>query len=269
MTDTPAWARDPETQVLAERRGGVLLLTLNRPERLNAWNPVMEGRFFDLLAEADDDPGVRAVVVTGAGRGFCAGADMAALAMVDAAGFRPGERPLSFATTLRTPVIAAVNGPVAGIGLVLALYADVRFAAEDAKFTTSFSRRGLVAEYGAAWHLPRLIGTGRALDLLLSARVVLGDEAGRMGLADRVLPRAEVLDAALEYARTLAEECSPASMALIKGQVYRALEGGLADAEAEAAALMPEAFAGPDFTEGVAAYLEKRPARFADLPPRA
>lgn len=270
MTETPGWAADPESQVLAEREGGVLVLTLNRPDRLNAWNPAMERRVFDLMADADDDPDVRAIVVTGAGRGFCAGADLEALSAIgaDTARFRQGERPPSFPTSLRKPVIAAINGPVAGVGLVVALFADVRFAADDAKITTSFAQRGLVAEYGIAWQLPRLVGTGRALDLLLSSRVLLGDEAERIGLVDRVLPRADVLGAALDYARDLAANCSPASMAMIKRQVYRGLETDLDTATAEATALMPDAFAGPDFAEGVRSYLERRPPRFAGLPPR-
>ncbi|CAM3685787.1 enoyl-CoA hydratase-related protein [Nocardiopsis rhodophaea] len=268
MAETPEWARDPQSQVLREERDGVLLLTLNRPAKLNAWNPVMEQRLFDLMAEADDDSAVRVIVVTGAGRGFCAGADMEALASVDTETFRHGARPLSFPTALRKPVIAAINGPVAGVGLVVALFADLRFAADDAKFTTAFSQRGLIAEYGIAWQLPQLVGTSRALDLLLSSRVVRGAEAERMGMVDRALPSDQVLDAALEYARVLAATCSPASMASIKGQVYRALESSLDAATAEADALMPPVFDTPDFAEGVASYQEKRPPEFRGLPPR-
>ncbi|GAB3208529.1 enoyl-CoA hydratase-related protein [Marinactinospora endophytica] len=266
MSETPDWARDPQRQVLSERRDGVLLLTLNRPERLNAWTPAMEERLFDLLEEADGDPRVRAIVVTGAGRGFCAGADMEALAALDPASFRHGRRPMSMPVGVRKPVIAAVNGAVAGVGLVAALFADLRFVARDAKITTAFSRRGLIAEYGIAWQLPRLVGTSRALDLLLSSRIVLGEEAERIGLADRVLPREEVLEAALEYAGELARSCSPMSMATIKAQVYRGLETGLEEAAREAAELMPGAFASPDFHEGVAAFLERRPAAFPGLP---
>ncbi|ASU85353.1 enoyl-CoA hydratase [Nocardiopsis gilva YIM 90087] len=268
MAETPAWARDPESQVLREERDGVLLLTLNRPATLNAWNPVMEKRLFDLMDQADDDPAVRAIVVTGAGRGFCAGADMEALASVEPGTFEHGTRPLSFPTTLRKPVIAAINGPVAGVGLVVALFADLRFAADNAKFTMAFSQRGLIAEYGVAWQLPRLVGTSRALDLLLSSRVVRGAEAERMGLVDRALPTEQVLEAALDYARTLAATCSPASMAAIKGQIYRALETGLDAATAEADALMPPVFDTPDFAEGIASYQEKRPPAFRGLPPR-
>ncbi|MFD0774557.1 enoyl-CoA hydratase-related protein [Streptomonospora algeriensis] len=251
--------------VLGERDGGVLRLTLNRPDRLNAWTPQMAERMFALLREADADPQVRAIVITGAGRAFCAGADMEALSGISGARLEVDGRSMALPATLRKPVVAAINGPAAGVGLALALFCDVRFAAGDAKLTTSFSRRGLVAEYGVAWQLPRLVGQGRALDLLLSSRVVLGEEALRMGMVDFSLPREEVLAEALSYAGTLAAECSPRSMATIKDQVLRAQEGGLDAAADEAAGLMADAFASDDFAEGIGSYLEKRPPRFLGL----
>jgi enoyl-CoA hydratase/carnithine racemase len=257
--------------VLSERHGAVLLLTLNRPERLNAWNEALQERYFALLDEAEQDPDVRVVVVTGAGRGFCAGADMEDLSQLgrvdpDAvteaqARSRPRERPLDF----RKPLIAAINGPAAGLGLVEALYADLRFATPEAKFTTAFARRGLIAEYGIAWLLPRLVGHSRALDLLMSARVVLGDEALAMGLVDRVLPAGDLLPAALAYAADLAENCSPRSMALMKQQVFQALDSDLPTAVASSTKLMHESFRHPDAAEGVHSYLERRPPQFAPL----
>jgi enoyl-CoA hydratase/carnithine racemase len=258
--------------VLAENTGGVLLLTLNRPEKLNAWTPAMEEQFFGALAAADADPAVRVIVVTGAGRGFCAGADLTALGAVDPtsiteADIHPSGKPISYALSLRKPVIAAINGPAAGIGLVIALYCDVRFAADDAKFTTAFSRRGLIAEHGIAWQLPRLVGASRAMDLLLSSRILLGDEAGRIGLVDHVLPVDEVLPAALAYARDLAENCSPRSMAIIKRQLLAALESDLDTSRREAVELMLASFTEDDFREGVLSHLEKRPPRFAALDP--
>lgn len=261
-TDTPEL-------VLAGRHGAVLLLTLNRPDRLNAWNLDLEERYFTLLDAAEADPEVRAVVVTGAGRGFCAGADMAELSQLGSVDpdtlarerARPRERPLSF----RKPLIAAVNGPVAGLGLVQALYCDLRFTTAEAKFTTSFVRRGLVAEYGIAWLLPRLVGQSRALDLLMSGRVVLGDEALAIGLVDRVLPADELLPFALAYAADLAENCSPRSMALMKEQVFAALDSDLPTAIAASTKLMNESFRHPDAAEGVHSYLERRPPRFAPL----
>ncbi|GAB3479104.1 enoyl-CoA hydratase-related protein [Nocardiopsis coralliicola] len=252
--------------VLREDGDGVCVLTLNRPDRLNAWTPEMEELLFDHLEDADRDPGIRAVVLTGAGRGFCAGADMDGLAGIgDGSDYRQPDRPKSLPLLLSTPVVAALNGAAAGLGLVVALHADVRFAAEDAKLTTSFSRRGLIAEYGIAWRLPRLVGAGHAADLLLSGRVVTGTEAARIGLVEHVLPREEVLPAAVGYARDLAAHCSPASMAAIKGQLLRSGDQDLAAAEEDAAALMPGAFAHPDFAEGITAYTERRPPRFAPL----
>jgi enoyl-CoA hydratase/carnithine racemase len=263
---------DASEPVLSERHGAVLLLTLNRPARLNAWNLALEDRYFALLDAAEADPEVRAVVVTGAGRGFCAGADLEDLSqlgtvdpdtLAEERTRRPRERPLSF----RKPLIAAINGPVAGLGLVQALYCDLRFATPEAKFTTAFARRGLIAEYGIAWLLPRLVGQSRALDLLMSARVVLGDEALSMGLVDRVLPAESLLPAALAYAADLAENCSPRSMAAVKEQVFQAMDSDLPTAVAVSTKLMHESFRHPDAAEGVHSYLERRPPRFAPLKP--
>ena len=262
--------RAPADLVLAERRDQVLLLTLNRPDRLNAWTDPLEERYFALLDEAEADPSVRAVVLTGAGRGFCAGADMANLSRLGStdpavraapARARPRERPLSF----RKPLIAAINGPVAGLGLVEALYCDVRFSTPSAKFTTAFVQRGLIAEYGIAWLLPRLIGHSRALDLLLSGRVILGDEAFALGLVDRVVPAPSLVAEAVDYAAALAASCSPTAMAVIKEQVFRAMDSDLPAAIASANKLMLESFQHPDAAEGVASYLEKRPPRFRPL----
>ncbi|WP_432843103.1 enoyl-CoA hydratase-related protein [Dactylosporangium sp. CA-092794] len=256
--------------VLAERRGPVLVLTLNRPERLNAWTDALEERYFDHLDAAERDPDVRAIVLTGAGRGFCAGADLDDLAAVGEMGLvpariRPRARPLS----LRKPMVAAINGAAAGLGLVEALYCDVRFATPQAKLTTSFAQRGLIAEYGIAWLLPRVVGLSRALDLLLSGRIVTGAEALAMGLVDRVVDGDELLEAAVGYARGLAEACSPWSMAQIKAQVYAALDADLVAAVADADRRMAVSFAGPDLAEGVRSHLQRRPPAFPGLPPQA
>ncbi|HEV2811966.1 MAG TPA: enoyl-CoA hydratase [Solirubrobacteraceae bacterium] len=255
--------------VLREVRDGVCVLTLNRPDRMNAWTHEMEARYFDLLEEADRDPETRVVVVTGAGRGFCPGFDMQALSDMSAgegsADVEAPRRPQAFPLTIRKPIVAAINGACAGIGLVQALMCDIRFAAAGAKFTTAFARRGLVAEHGSSWMLPRLVGPARALDLLLSGRVFLAEEAERLGVVNRVLPAETVLDEALAYARDLAENCSPAAMAAIKSQVYRDLERGLDDSVADANRLMLESFARPDFAEGVQSFVERRPPRFAPL----
>ena len=174
-------------------------------------------------------------------------------------------RPQTFPLSIEKPILAAINGPCAGIGLVLALMCDVRFAATNAKITTAFSRRGLVAEYGISWILPRLIGPARALDLLLSGRVLLGDEAAALGLANRAVAPERLHEDVMAYARELAVKCSPASMATMKRQVYADLERPLADALAEANRVMLESFAAPDFAEGVASFVERRDPRFAAL----
>jgi enoyl-CoA hydratase/carnithine racemase len=241
---------------------GVALLTLNRPDRLNAWTGEMEDLHFDLLGECGADPAVRVIVVTGAGRGFCAGADMDDLQGLEVSEETfAGRRPVRFPLSIPKPLIAAINGPVAGIGLVQALMCDLRFTVADAKFTTAFARRGLVAEHGISWILPRLVGPARALDLLMSARVLRGEEALALGLVNRVV-EGDVVEAALEYARDLAENCSPKAMAAIKQQVYGDLERGLAESVDGANAMMIESLRAPDFAEGVMSFVEKRPPKF-------
>ena len=252
--------------VLHDVRDGVALLTLNRPERLNAWTPEMEARYFGLLEEAGGDPAIRVIVVTGAGKGFCPGVDMSALQDIGAGGtFAHSGKPQTFPLTIPKPIIAAINGACAGLGLVQALMCDLRFAAAGAKFTTAFVRRGLVAEHGISWILPRLVGPARALDLLLSGRVFLADEALAMGLVNRVVAPEAVLDAALEYARELASASSPSAMAAIKHQVYRHYETDLATALRESNQLMAASLTRPDFKEGVAIFVDRRAPRFAPL----
>ena len=260
--------------VLSELREGVLILTLNRPDRLNAWTDALEADYFAALDAAENDPGVRAIVVTGAGRGFCAGADMDDLkgAAGDAGAHasvhdRPRER--TFPLTVRKPMIAAINGAVAGLGLVEALYCDLRFATPQAKITTAFVRRGLIAEYGMSWLLPRLIGHSAALDLLLSGRIVLGEEAHRLGLVDRLSEPDTVVADAVAYAQELAVHCSPWSMATIKAQVLADLDRDFASAVAAADGLMLDSFGRPDIQEGVRSYLEQRAPAFTPLPPRS
>jgi enoyl-CoA hydratase/carnithine racemase len=254
--------------VLKEVQDGVAVLTLNRPERLNAWTQELERVYFGMLAECAASQDVRVIVVTGAGRGFCAGADMQELQSLGENGASEAQvererTAQTFALSVPKPIIAAINGPCAGIGLVQALMCDLRFVAEDAKLTTAFARRGLVAEHGISWILPRLLGPARALDLLLSGRVLLGREAAAIGLANRALPSDALLEQTLAYARELAVQCSPASMATIKRQVYAALDEALPDALARADRLMLQSFGAPDFVEGVTSFLERREPRFA------
>jgi enoyl-CoA hydratase/carnithine racemase len=255
--------------VLYEVNDGVGLLTLNRPDRMNAWTGQMEDRYFDLLTQAQADGNVTAIVVTGAGKGFCPGADMDLLQGIgDSSGGSLGaadRRPVTFPLSIRKPVIGAINGACAGVGLVQALMFDVRFAAAGAKFTTAFARRGLIAEYGVSWLLPRLVGTSRALDLLMSGRVFTSEEALQLGVVNQVHPKEEVLEAALAYARDLAANCSPASMATMKHQVYTHASVDIATALEQSTAYMQQSLQGPDFKEGVSSYVEKRPPAFAPL----
>ncbi len=259
-----------DAPVVCEVADGVAMVTLNRPDRMNAWTHAMEVVYFDLVDELDADPSVRAVVLTGAGRGFCPGLDAADLAdrTQGIAGQEGVDRPMTYALRLRKPLIAAINGGCAGIGLVQALVADVRFAAEGAKLATAFTRRGLVAEFGASWLLPRIVGTGHAMDLLLSGRTITAEEAQGMGLVNRVYPPVELLPAALEYARDLATNCSPLAMQAVKEQVATDWTGELGDSVATAARLVKEAGRRPDFRQGVAAYAERRAPNFLPLPPR-
>jgi enoyl-CoA hydratase/carnithine racemase len=249
---------------------GVALLTLNRPDRLNAWTAEMEHAYFAMLEQCAQAEEVRVIVVTGAGRGFCAGADMQELQAIGDGSLQETaetreRRPQTFPLSIPKPIIAAINGACAGIGLVQALMCDVRFAADGAKLTTAFARRGLVAEHGISWMLPRLVGPARALDLLLSGRVVFAEEACTLGLVNRVLAPDRLLEATLDYARELVVNCSPASMATMKRQVYADLDRALPDALADADRLMLASFAAPDFVEGVTSFLERRDPRFAAL----
>lgn len=252
----------------------VATVTLNRPDKLNAWTQVMAGELREAFAAADADEGVRAIVLTGAGRGFCAGADMSRLAAAAAgkstlgAPLAPTEgieanfaQRLSYILAVRKPVIAGINGPVAGIGFVLSLYCDIRYMAAGAKLTTSFARRGLIAEHGAAWMLPRLIGPMNALDLLCSARTVTAEEGAAMGLV-RVLPAEGFAAAVQEKAAEIANLSSPRSVRIIKRQVYEGLFQTLAEATAIANREQEICRDTEDFREGVAHFLEKRPPRF-------
>ncbi|MGF7236051.1 MAG: enoyl-CoA hydratase-related protein [Frankia sp.] len=260
-----------DTSVLYDVIDGVATVTLNRPEKRNALLPAMTDRYRALLAEADDDPAVRAIVLTGAGRGFCAGADLALLAAGpgELRRFLP-EMPATAeaAMRIRKPVIAAVNGAVAGIGFGLAVSADLRIAAEDATFSTSFARLGLVAEYNTSWVLQRLVGLPNAADLLLSGRTVDATEAARLGLVQRVVPAGTALEAAQAYASDLAQHCSPTAMAVIKAQLWADTERSRDAAMAVSATEMDTAFGGADLVEAIAARETRRPPRFPPLPPR-
>jgi enoyl-CoA hydratase/carnithine racemase len=264
-----------------EVRDRVATITLHRPERLNAWTGRMHAEYRSLLQRASEDNAVRVIVVTGAGRGFCAGADSQALEGHVARGrydsglgddvARPGygvrpefEADFAYHFGVPKPIIAMINGPAAGVGLVLACYCDLRFAAAGVKLTTSHGRLGLPAEYGLSWLLPRLVGVTRATDILLSSRVVLTEEAAAIGLVNRTVPLDELAACTYEYAGQLADEVAPMSLAVTKLQLYRDLHGDVVSSVHDAAARMEDMMQGPEFAEGVAALTEKRPPRFPD-----
>lgn len=253
--------------VLATLHGGVLTLTLNRPDRGNAWNGDIRRRYFAELEKAAHSAEVRAIIVTGAGKAFCVGGDPEDVAGVAVSGAAAGaqEQPYWFPCTIGKPVIAAINGACFGIGMQQALCCDLRFASEDAKFSTAYAKRGLVAEMGLSWLLPRLVGTGHAMDLLLSARLVRAPEAREMGLVNRVVPSAELIEVATAYARNLSESCSPTAMRAMKLQTMLDLTATLPQAYARAQAMFGAAIQGADFEEGVASWREGRPPRFAGL----
>jgi enoyl-CoA hydratase/carnithine racemase len=253
--------------VLRSLETGVLTLTLNRPERNNAWMLELEEAYFDALADASADPEVRAIVVTGAGKSFCPGMDTQSLERsVQGQTFSVRDRrPMTFALLVPKPIVVAINGACAGIGLIQASCADVRFAARGANFTTAFARRGLPAENSISWLLPRLIGHSRAADLLISARKFDADEALELGFVKEVVEPDQLLAAAQAYALDLATNVSPLAMATIKAQLYADWEGSREASRQFALGKVVEMRDLGDFKEGVTSYVERRPARFDGL----
>ena len=269
-------------ETLYQVAGRVATITLNRPDKLNAWTAVMESEVRAAMEEAERDENVRAIVLTGAGRGFCAGADMSLLSSVaekglyearraqavqTISGTREGARAdfrkkYSYFPALTKPVIAGINGPVVGLGLVIALYCDLRFASDGARFGTAFAQRGLIAEYGMAWMLPRLVGHANALDLLFSARMIDAAEALRMGLVNHIYPQETFLESVQKYATNLAANLSPRSLRVIKRQVYDAMFQTLAESFESSEQEMLASLQSEDFKEGVAHFIEKRTPAF-------
>jgi len=277
----------PTQETLYNVANRVATITLNRPDKLNAWTSLMESEVRSHMENAEQDDEVRVIVLTGAGRGFCAGADMSLLSAVaergpdyralddrgreqvlcDGANRREGTAPdfqkkYSYFPAIGKPVIAAINGPVVGLGLVITLYCDLRLASDASRFSTTFARRGLIAEYGMAWMLPRIIGIANALDLLFSARTIDAAEALRMGLVNRVFPQETFLEKAQESAQELASTVSPRSLRIIKRQVYEAMSQPLAEAFDISVREMMACFRTEDFKEGVAHFVQKRPPAF-------
>jgi enoyl-CoA hydratase/carnithine racemase len=268
-------------EILFDVSDWIATITLSRPEKLNAWTFTMEAEYRHAMAEAERRDDVRVIILTGAGRGFCAGADMGLLTSITNGSLDtdnittsdavPGDhadtpedlkKQYSFPAAVRKPVIAAINGAAMGIGLVHTLYCDIRFASDTAKFGTAFAQRGLIAEHGISWILPRIVGIENALDLLYSARIITAAEAKEMGLVSRVVPADQLLAEARAYATGLATKSSPRSLRVIKQQVWTDLLQGLGPAVDTAVKEMMDSFSAEDFGEGVMSFLEKRPPNF-------
>lgn len=276
---------DTYQHILVESANFITTITLNRPAKLNAWTSLMADEVSHAIHKVGNSPETRCIVITGAGRGFCAGADMGGLQDraehsephthkpahqpdagfpgapgPDVAKYYPGR--FGYLYTCPKPIIAAINGACAGVGLVLALYADLRFTCDSAKFTTAFAARGLIAEHGVAALLPRLVGEAQALDLLLTARRFTGAEAAELRLVNKSLPDEKLMDHVYSVARMLANDVSPLSVAVIKRQVRSAHEQSFTESLAAADAAMDRSFASLDFKEGVKSFVERRAPEF-------
>lgn len=256
--------------------GTTAIVTLDRPYRMNALTKVLEAELRDAIEDAGRNPDVRAIVLTGAGRAFCAGMDMDELEVLPPDDIQAERwmRPFdmnrradyqtrySYFPAVPKPIISAINGAAAGLGLVMALYSDFRIASERAVFATAFAKRGLIAEHGIAWMLPRIVGHANAIDLLFSSRKIDAAEALRMGLVNRVVPPDELLVNALTLARVLSTDVSPRSVRVMKRQIWESPYQGLGEAVSLANAEMFTSLQSEDFKEGVAHFQERRAPRF-------
>jgi len=257
---------DPEASVLLSTTDGVATITLNRPHRANAVNGDLSRQLNHALDTASRSPDVRVILITGAGKAFCAGADTKVLGeyAADPAAPNSGSGKLRYSALMHLPkpVIVAVNGACAGVGLALACFADIRIASHDAFFLAPFAKLGLTAELGLGWLLPRLIGTGNAMHLLLSAERVTAAQATDMGLVTALFDAEDFQARAHDYALRIASGPAPSSLALIKRQVYDALSQNFAAAEDEAFHLTFESLEGDDFKEAVSSNQHGRKPAF-------
>ncbi len=261
--------------------GNVAVITLNRPKQMNAWTGQMGIEVRHAMEQAENDKNVVGIVVTGAGKAFCAGADMADLMALSGQGdankqsgpkleSNPGDdsmptvyrKTFSYLVSVRKPIIAAVNGATAGMALPFILFCDMRFFGSSGFVMSAFPQRGLIAEYGTSWILPRIVGVDKALDILLSSRKIYGDEAKELGLATKVFEDDVLLFEAVNYMQNIADRCAPESLRQIKTQVYHDLFRDPAEALDESMRLMLETFGKDDMKEGVAAFMEKRTPNF-------
>ncbi len=257
-----------EPAILSEVRDGVGIVTLNRPSKLNAWTPGMGTLYFDTLERMSLDDNVRAILVTGQGRAFCAGADMSGLSgLTQTGGYGQAREPRRywFPMSIGKPIIAAMKGACYGVGLQQAMMCDIRFAASDAKISAPYTKRGLIGEVGISWMMTRIVGLGHATDILLSGRALTAGEALAMNLVNRVVEPDGLFDEAFAYATTMARECSPWSMRMMKQQIYHDMMKDFSAAFEDSETMLQQAMQSEDFKEGIAAFREKRPLNFAPL----
>ena len=271
-------------EIIYDVADGVAVITMNRPETLNALTDRTQAEIRHALDQSERTEDTIGTVLTGAGRGFCSGVDMNALGAMSEAGRRLGAAHADLAADpgnpdndpnfqigaayflgLRKPLIAAINGACAGLGFSYAVFCDLRFVDRTARFATAFSQRGLIAEHGTSWILPRLIGPANALDILWTGRKFDGEEAGRIGLANRVCEPGECVNDACAYLREIAGVAAPNSLMMMKRQIYRHLNAELRPAMEESNAWMDASLARGDFKEGVASFVERRPPKFAPV----
>ena len=271
-------------EIRYEIEGGAATITINRPDQLNALTDLTQAEIRHALAESERLPDVVGTVLTGAGRGFCSGVDMKALGGMSEAGKRlgnsyehlqaspgnPDDDPNyksspTYFLGLRKPLIAAINGAAAGLGFSYATFCDMRFMDRSAKIVTSFAPRGLIAEHGTCWMLPKLVGPSNALDMNWSSRKILGEEAFRMGYANRLCEDGECVTEAQNYLREIAGTSAPMSIMMMKRQVYKHLTKELGDAMSESTRWMDESLARDDFKEGVASFVERRAPNFQKI----
>ncbi|NKC00431.1 MAG: enoyl-CoA hydratase [Pseudomonadales bacterium] len=261
---------------------GIATIWLNRPHRMNAWTGRVHTEYRHLLAKADADKTVQVIVVSGRGRAFCVGGDSQALEGHSERGsYDPGtggdlanpgygvadefDAAFAYHFGLTKPVIAAMNGPAAGVGLALACFADIRFAVPNVKFTTAHGKLNLPAEYGLSWMLPKIVGLGRANDLLMTSRVFFSDEAYVLGFVNQLAEPDELMAKTYEYAQNLITTVSPNSLRQTRWQIYRDLHRDVASSVIESEALLDSMMGEDDYKEGVRAFVEKRPPEWPSL----
>jgi enoyl-CoA hydratase/carnithine racemase len=270
-------------EIIYDKSDRIATVTFNRPEKMNAWTSTMGGETRTALLDADRDPTIGAIIVTGAGRAYCAGADMGGLSEISsgrasATGSGSGPSPdqeewlraqrsdyrnqYAYVLGLSKPVIGAINGACVGLGFTTCLYQDIRIASENARMGLIFVQRGLAIEHGSSWMLSRIIGVARAVELAVTGRLVDADEALRIGLVHRVVPQARLIETAREVAGHIANNCSPLGVSEAKKLVWRHLFTDLATAIREDDESMTMMTRSEDFKEGVRAFIEKRPAKY-------